>query len=77
MNKKKENTVKNKQVKANSKKFSTNPSIELKKVTWPNRDTLVKSTILILFLVVSLTAYVSGLDYLFAKLFYSLRNLVL
>ncbi|RAP27369.1 preprotein translocase subunit SecE [Candidatus Marinamargulisbacteria bacterium SCGC AG-333-B06] len=54
--------------------FSTNPSIELKKVTWPNRDTLIKSTILILILVVVLTSYVSGLDLLFSKLFYMLRG---
>jgi len=54
--------------------FSTNPSIELKKVTWPNRNTLLKSTILILALVVIITSYVSGLDLLFSKLFYVLRG---
>ena len=32
-------------------RFSTNPSQELKKVTWPNRDTLVKSTTLIVIMV--------------------------
>tara|TARA_B100000427_G_scaffold175625_1_gene146066 strand:- start:2487 stop:2714 length:228 start_codon:yes stop_codon:yes gene_type:complete len=64
------------QVKKGSRKpsFSTNPSIELKKVTWPNRDTLIKSTILILALVIILTSYVSGLDVLFSKLFYVLRG---
>ena len=54
--------------------FSTNPSIELKKVTWPNRDTLIKSTVLILALVIVLTSYVSGLDLIFSKLFYMLRG---
>ena len=54
--------------------FSTNPSIELKKVTWPNRNTLIKSTVLILALVVILTSYVSGLDLIFSKLFYILRG---
>ncbi|MAQ64938.1 preprotein translocase subunit SecE [bacterium] len=65
-------------VKKSQKKpsFSTNPSIELKKVTWPNRDTLIKSTVLILALVIILTSYVSGLDLIFSKLFYILRGQV-
>ncbi|MBH37482.1 preprotein translocase subunit SecE [bacterium] len=64
------------QVKKSTRKpsFSTNPSIELKKVTWPNRNTLIKSTILILALVVVLTSYVSGLDLVLSKLFYVLRG---
>ncbi len=56
--------------------FSTSPSQELKKVTWPNRDTLVKSTILILIIIVILTIYISGLDVLLSKLFTFLRALV-
>ena len=56
--------------------FSTNPKQELKKVTWPNRDTLVKSTILILVIITVLTVYVTGLDLILSKIFYLLRELV-
>ena len=56
--------------------FSTNPKQELKKVTWPNRDTLLKSTILILVIIIVLTIYVTGLDLVLSKLFYFLRELV-
>jgi len=55
--------------------YSTNPSKELKKVTWPNRDTLIKSTVLILLISFVLTLYVSTLDVVFEKLFYLLRSL--
>ena len=57
-------------------KFSTNPKQELKKVSWPNRESLVKSTVLILVLVVVLTTYVTGADYICSKFFYLLRDLV-
>ena len=53
--------------------FSTSPSQELKKVTWPNRDTLLKSTVLILIIIIVLTIYISGLDVLLSKLFTFLR----
>ena len=56
--------------------FSTNPSLELKKVTWPNRETLLKSTVLILAMVFLLTIYVSGVDYICSKFFYLLRDVV-
>ena len=58
------------------KSFSTNPKQELKKVTWPNRNTLLKSTILIIVIIIILTIYVAGLDLAFSKLFYFLRELV-
>ena len=62
--------------KSGPKSFSTNPSNELKKVTWPNRETLLKSTVLILIMVTVLTIFVSGADYISSKFFYLLRDLV-
>ena len=62
--------------KASQPSFSTNPSIELKKVTWPNQETLVKSTLLIISMVIVLTVYVSGADSVCSKIFYLLRELV-
>ena len=70
---------KNKQSKANlvkKKAFSSSPSQELKKVTWPNRNTLVKSTSLILVIIVISTVYVSGIDIIFENLFSILNNIV-
>ncbi|MDC0036872.1 preprotein translocase subunit SecE [bacterium] len=58
------------------KSFSTNPSNELKKVTWPNQQTLIKSTFLILVMVTLLTIFVSGADYISSKFFYLLRDMV-
>ena len=60
---------------AKKQRFSTNPSQELKKVTWPNRNTLVKSTILILVICFLLTSYVAGLDFIFAELLQTLRRI--
>ena len=68
--------TKNTSTTARKPSFSTNPKQELKKVTWPNRDTLLKSTILILVIIVVLTIYVTGLDLVLSKLFYFLRELV-
>ena len=56
--------------------FSTNPKQEMKKVTWPNQDTLLKSTLLIIVIIIVLTIYVAGLDLILSKLFYFLRELV-
>ena len=56
--------------------FSTSPSIELKKVTWPNRETLVKSTILILVIIFITTVYISGLDLVFSNALVKLKLLI-
>ncbi len=55
--------------------FSTSPAQELKKVTWPNRDTLVKSTFLILIICIITTLFISIADYLLAKGFLLLREI--
>jgi preprotein translocase SecE subunit len=67
--------VKKRPVPKQAGSYSTNPSKELKKVTWPNRNTLIKSTFLILVLSLVLTVYVSTLDVVFERLFYFLRSL--
>jgi len=47
--------------------------LELKKVTWPDKNTLVKSTILILFVVAFYTVYISFLDIVFGSMFSFLK----
>ncbi|RAP32097.1 preprotein translocase subunit SecE [Candidatus Marinamargulisbacteria bacterium SCGC AG-414-C22] len=53
--------------------FSTNPSIELKRVTWPTNEKLVKSTILILVIILISTLYIMGLDLLFSNAFEKIK----
>jgi preprotein translocase SecE subunit len=49
-----------------SAKFFRNPKYELRQVTWPAQSVLVKSTFLIIILVIVVTTYITGLDYLLA-----------
>src|SRR4051812_48396183 len=51
-----------------AKQFLEEAIVELKKTTWPTRDILVKSTSVVLGLVVSVGIFVGGLDYLLTKL---------
>ena len=53
--------------------FSTNPKIELKKVSWPNKNVLFKSTILIMVIILISTLYIMGLDLLFSNAFKYLK----
>jgi len=46
---------------------------EVLKITWPSQNVVIKATILVLGIVVLTTAYVSGLDSIFTKLFLELK----
>jgi preprotein translocase subunit SecE len=48
--------------------------IELKKTTWPNRDTLAKSTTVVLALVLATAVYVGAIDFVLTKLTNPLFN---
>jgi len=39
--------------------------IELKKVSWPSKNEIISSTIIVLFLTVIFSAFIGGFDYLF------------
>lgn len=43
---------------------------ELRRVTWPTRSTVVSASVVILFVVVMSTLYVTGVDLVFSKLAY-------
>lgn len=45
---------------------------ELSKVTWPNRATVVKLTLVVIGVSVAVAIYLGGLDYIFAKAIESL-----
>jgi preprotein translocase subunit SecE len=42
--------------------------VELKKTTWPDKDTTTKSTIVVLGLVLATAVYVGGLDFILSKI---------
>ncbi|MDO8515228.1 MAG: preprotein translocase subunit SecE [bacterium] len=50
-------------------KFFIEVRDELKKVTWPNRPQVIKMTAVVIGVTVVVSAYLGGLDFLFAKLF--------
>ena len=41
---------------------------ELKKVQWPNRESLIQSTTMVIVVSVAVGAFLGGLDYLFTSL---------
>lgn len=47
---------------------------ELQRVTWPSSMVVTKATILIIMIVVLITAYVGGLDFLFSKLIFQIKS---
>ena len=40
---------------------------ELRKVTWPNRQTVIKYSVLVIVLCIILAAFFAGIDWLFTK----------
>jgi preprotein translocase subunit SecE len=50
------------------KKFLTQTKIELKKVSWPNKNELVGSTVVVIITVLFLSAYIGIVDFVVSKL---------
>ena len=49
-------------------KFLREVRAELKKVGWPNKQELIKLTTVVILVTVVVSAYIGGLDLVFAKL---------
>jgi len=41
---------------------------ELKKVTWPSRNDVVRLTLIVIFISVAVGAYIGGIDYILTKI---------
>jgi len=41
---------------------------ELKKVTWPSRNDVVRLTLIVIFISVTVGAYIGGIDYILTKI---------
>jgi len=42
---------------------------ELRKVSWPTKDKVIRSTSVIIVIVMIFSLYISGLDYIFSRIF--------
>lgn len=49
--------------------FLTNVRAEMNRVAWPDRQTILASTIVVLFVLIITAAYLAGWDFIFAELF--------
>lgn len=49
--------------------FLTDVRAEMNRVAWPDRQTVIASTIVVLFVLVVTAAYLAGWDFFFAQLF--------
>jgi preprotein translocase SecE subunit len=48
---------------------------ELRKITWPTKDTAIKAIVLVISIMIFSTIFVGGLDILYTKLFVLIRGL--
>jgi preprotein translocase subunit SecE len=49
--------------------FLTEVRAEMNRVAWPDRQTIIASTLVVLFVLIITAAYLAGWDYVFAELF--------
>ena len=56
-------------------KFFREAKAEMKKVTWPSKEQLIRNTVVILVFIAVVTIILSALDIGFSKLFQMLTNL--
>jgi preprotein translocase subunit SecE len=55
--------------------FFDGVTAEIKRISWPSRDTVIKATTLVIMIVVVSTIYVGGLDLVFSKVILRLKSL--
>ena len=60
--------------KTKSNVFVSDLGQELRKVTWPERNTVIKATLLVLSIFIFTTVYVSGADIVFTRIFLALKQ---
>ena len=47
---------------------------EFKKIEWPKKDFVLRSSIITIFMVIFFTLYVAGSDFLLSKVIFGIRN---
>ena len=48
--------------------------IEFKKIEWPKKEFVIRSSIITIFMVIFFTIYVAGSDFLLSKFIFGIRN---
>ena len=48
--------------------------LEFKKIEWPKRDFVIRSSIITIFMVIFFTIYIAGSDFLLSKIIFGIRN---
>ena len=48
--------------------------VEFKKIEWPKRDFVIRSSIITIFMVIFFTIYIAGSDFLLSKIIFGIRN---
>ncbi len=48
--------------------------VEFKKIEWPKKDFVIRSSIITIFMVIFFTIYVAGSDFILSKFIFGIRN---
>jgi len=57
------------------KAYLLETKLEMKRVSWPTKALIARASIIVLFLVIVLTCFISLADFAIAKLFYVFKNI--
>lgn len=55
-------------------RFLLDVRAELKRVSWPDRQTLIASSLVVVFVLIVTSLYLAGWDFVFAKIFEQILN---
>ncbi|HLJ61470.1 MAG TPA: preprotein translocase subunit SecE [bacterium] len=55
-------------------RFLLDVRAELKRVSWPDRQTLIASSVVVVFVLIVTALYLAGWDFVFAKIFEQILN---
>lgn len=48
--------------------------LEFKKIEWPKKDFVLRSSIITIFMVIFFTIYIAGSDFILSKIIFGIRN---
>jgi preprotein translocase SecE subunit len=65
---------KRKNMKKIKQNFINDVQAEFKKIEWPKKDVVVKSSLITIFMVVFFTIYIAGADFLLSKFIFSIQS---
>ena len=54
--------------------FMNDFQLEFKKIDWPKKDLVIRSSIITLFMVLFFTLYIASSDFVLSKIIFGIRN---